>query len=138
MIVPAVQVSDTTTEGGSETKPEETSKEEASQATPGRPVPPARRASGSQHKSRRGGTRRSTPAKARPLPGSLKPDVVHDRGMKAPTDMIGRRVVLEVLSTNTLATIVWQVIFASSYWGFTVYETLLYTMNEAKVMTIVW
>ena len=67
MIVPAVQVSDTTTEGGSETKPEEASKEEtskeeaskeeASQATPGRPVPPARRASGSQHKSRRGGTR---------------------------------------------------------------------------------
>ena len=112
MIVPAVQVSDTTTEGGSETKPEEaskeeTSKEEASQAPPGRPVPPARRASGSQHKSRRGGTRRSTPAKARPLPGSLKPDV-HDRGMKAPTDMIGRLVVLEVLSTNTLATIVWQ------------------------------
>ena len=104
----AKKVSDTTTEGGSETKPEETSKEEASQATPGRPVPPARRASGSQHKSRRGGTRRSTPAKARPLPGSLKPDV-HDRGMKAPTDMIGRLVVLEVLSTNTLATIVWQV-----------------------------
>ena len=67
----AKKVSDTTTEGGSETKPEETSKEEASQATPGRPVPLARRASGSQHKSRRGGARRSTPAKARPLPAGL-------------------------------------------------------------------
>ena len=64
-VVPTVQVSDSTTEGGTETKPEETSKEEtskeeASQATPGRPVPPARRASGSQHKSRRGGTRLSS------------------------------------------------------------------------------